>query len=166
MTYGLDCRTPYCKFYTGVVDEEMNFYAFGPDCINMQKIEPETALDYSYIDQIIQNGLNDNCKQMIDQFDSLNKSDIEMQELLGNWIDFTIRKEYINDSGRVKLSPNMAVISYKELMVNKDSDYYSDEPNKSMHDIYMSWANQLVKDEKDLINRYEKTQLINQLLKL
>ena len=166
MTYGLDCRVPYCKFYTGVVDENMNFYAFGSDCISMQKITPEDVLDYSPIEQIIEKGLSDNCQKMIDQFDSITFSKEGIYELLGNWVDFTLRKEYINDSGKVKLASNMAVTAYRELCINKDGDFYTDEPSISMHDLYNSWANQLVKDDKDITNRYEKTKLINQMLKL
>ena len=166
MTYGLDCKTPYCKFYTGVVDQEFNFYAFGGDCISMQKIEPETALDYTGVDQIIKNGLSDNCKEMINQFDSMSTVQEAMLEHLGDWVDYTLRKEYINDSGKVKLSANMAVNAYKLLMIDKDSDYYSDAPEVSMHDMYCSWASQITSDDKDLTNRYEKTQLINKLFNL
>ena len=103
---------------------------------------------------------------MIDQFDSITFSKEGIYELLGNWVDFTLRKEYINDSGKVKLASNMAVTAYRELCINKDGDFYTDEPSISMHDLYNSWANQLVKDDKDITNRYEKTQLINQMLKL
>lgn len=166
MAYGLDCRVPYCKFYTGVVDDEMNFYAFGGDCINLQKITEDSAIDYEQVDVIVKNGLSDNCPEMLQQFDEMFTSETVMKQHLGDWIDFTLRKEYINDSGKVKLSSTMAVNAYKDLMLDKDCDYYSDEPEKSMHLIYSAWANQIVHDEKDLTNRYEKTQLLNQLLKL
>jgi len=166
MTYGLDCKNPYCKFYTGVIDENMNFYAFGGDCIKMQKIEPDTALDYSCLPDLIEHGLSDNCQTMLDQFDHIFINQENLQALLGEWVDFALQKEYINDSGKVKLASNMAVNAYKSIMLDRESNFYSEDPEKSIHDLYCSWAEQITKDDKDFTNRYEKTQLINQMFKL
>ena len=51
-------------------------------------------------------------------------------------------------------------------MINKDSEYFVDGDEIPMPEILKSFLSQVSSDEKDLINRYEKTQLINQLLKL
>ena len=94
---------------------------------------------------------------------------IEVDDILpklGEWVDFTIKKEYINSAGKVKLSNNLPIEVYKELLLNKDSDYYSNSNSIFTTNILACFLNQVATDDKDLINRYEKAQLINQLLKL
>lgn len=166
MSYALDVKTPICKFYTGVIDPDLVFYAFGGNCIHIQKIEPDTAIDYTSVQTIIDNGLKDNCQFILDQNVSRSISKDKMNENLGNWIDFAIKKEYINDSGRIKLSTNIPIEAYKSLIINRDSDYFVDGDEIPMPEILKSFLIQISEDDKDLINRYEKTQLINQLLKL
>ena len=166
MAYALDVKTPICKFYTGVIDSDMVFYAFGADCISIQKIEPNTAINYTFVQTIIDNGLKDNCQFILNQNTSRSIDKDKITENLGEWIDFTIKKEYINDSGKIKLSTGLPIEAYKSLMINRDSDYFIDGDKIPMPEILKSFLVQISEDDKDLINRYEKTQLINQLLKL
>lgn len=166
MAYALDVKNPICKFYTGVVDQDFVFYAFGANCINIQKIEPDTAIDYTSVQTIIDNGLNDNCQFILNQNVSRNIDKDKIIENLGEWIDFAIKKEYINDSGKIKLSTGIAIEAYKSLMIDRDSDYFVDKDEIPMPEILKSFLIQISEDDKDIINRYEKTQLVNQLLKL
>lgn len=166
MSYALDVKTPVCKFYTGVVDEDMNFYAFGKDCISIQEIEVETPINYTFLNAVILNGLNDVCQKMIKQFKDINYKSSDLHSILGKWIDFTITKEYSNDFGKIKLSSNMAVEAYKQIAIDKDSEFYSESKERNLNDLYRAWSSQVEKDDKDIINRYEKTQLINRLFKL
>lgn len=166
MSYALDVRIPVCKFYTGVVDQSMNFYAFGADCIQIQKIEPETPINYTGVDTIINNGLKDNCDFILNQNLSRILPKCDMLNKLGEWVDFTLKKEYINDAGKVKLSNTMPIESYKLLMMDKDSDYYSEDVSLYLPDILGAFLSQIADDDKDIVNRYEKTQLVNQMLKL
>lgn len=166
MAYTLDVKTPICKFYTGVVDSDFVFYAFGADCISVQKIEPDTPINYTFLQTIIDNGLKDNCQFILNQNVTRSISKDKIIENLGEWIDFTIKKEYINDSGKIKLSTGFPIEAYKALMINRDSDYFVDGDEIPMPEILKSFLIQISTDDKDLINRYEKTQLVNQLLKL
>lgn len=166
MAYALDVKTSICKFYTGVVDSDLVFYAFGADCINIQKIEPDTAINYTFVQTIIDNGLKDNCQFILNQNTSRSIDKDKITENLGEWIDFAIKKEYINDSGKIKLSTGLPIEAYKSLIINRDSDYFIDGDKVPMPEILKSFLVQISEDDKDLINRYEKTQLINQLLKL
>lgn len=166
MSYALDIKTPVCKFYTGVVDENMNFYAFGKDCLNIQEIEVDTPLNYTLLNTIIQNGFKDVCMKMIKQFKDIKYKSVDIYKILGEWIDFTITKDYGTDFGKVKLSSNMAVEAYKQIAINKDSEFYSEAAERNLNDLYRAWSSQIEKDDKDIINRYEKTQLINKLFKL
>lgn len=166
MAYSLDTRTPICKFYTGVVDIHGVFYAFGPDCIQIQKIEPETAIDYSGVQGVINAGLNDNCREILQQNVTRVLPKSEMFNTLGSWIDFTLKKEYINDSGKIKLSNTLPIEAYKLLTLEKDSDYYTERDSSTYSEILGALCSIVHSDDKDIINRYEKTQLINQMLKL
>ena len=83
MAYALDVKNPICKFYTGVVDQDFVFYAFGANCINIQKIEPDTAIDYTSVQTIIDNGLNDNCQFILNQNVSRNIDKDKIIENLG-----------------------------------------------------------------------------------
>lgn len=166
MVYALDVKNPICKFYSGVVDLDFNFYAFGANCISIQKIEPETPINFTSLQSIIDNGLKDNCEIILSQNTQRSISKNIMTNTLGEWIDFSIKKEYINDSGKVKLSNSMPIEAYKKLIIERESDYYTDEDNIEYPELLQSFLSQITEDEKDIINRYEKTQLINQMLKL
>lgn len=166
MAYAIDVKSPYCKFYTGVIDGELNFYAFGGDCIQLQKIEPETPIDFTGIETLIQNGLNDNCQTILIQNNNrcINKADIF--NLLGEWVDYTLKKEYVNDAGKVKLSNSFPIEAYKLLTMQKDSNVYEEGNSILISNILKAFLSQITNDDKDIINRYEKTQLVNNLLKL
>jgi len=166
MSYALDVKTPICKFYTGVVDENMNFYAFGKDCFNIQEIEVETPLNYTFLNAVIQNGIKDVCAKMLKQFKDIKYKSSDIHTMLGKWIDFTITKDYNTDFGKVKLSSSMAIEAYKQISINKDSEFYSEAKERNLNDLYRAWSSQIEKDDKDIINRYEKTQLINKLFGL
>lgn len=164
MSYTLDTRKPMCKFYTGVVDSNLNFYAFGDNCIAIQEIEADNAINYSLVQTIITNGLRDNCQTMLEQLNTvcLPKS----THLIGQWVDFTLKKEYYNEAGKVKLSVSLPVNVYESLTMDQDSDLYVEDNNISLLHILTAFATFISEDGKDLNNRYEKTQLINKLLEL
>jgi len=166
MAYALDVKTPVCKFYSGVVDKDLNFYAFGKDCFSIQEIEPDTPINFTYLSAIINNINTDLCKNMLSQFKSIIYKTAELKNTLGDWVDFTLTKEYSTDLGKVKLSSAMAIEAYKQLNLDKNSDLYSEAANRNLHSLYKAWSKQIAEDDKDLINRYEKTQLVNRLFKL
>lgn len=163
MALGLDVKTPICKFYTGVMDHNAVFYAFGGDCMSIQKVEPETALDYTPIQTIIDNGFKDQCQVMITQMQDLRIPESLLKNKLGEWLDFAMTKEYFNDSGKIKLPTNMALEAYKNITIEKGSDFYSEETLKHLQPIYKAFSSQIGSDDKDLLNRYEKIQLVNQM---
>jgi hypothetical protein len=164
MSYSLDTRKPLCKFYTGVVDPDLNFYAFGDNCMFIQEVEPENALDYSSVQTVFRNGLSDNCQEMLEQLVTVpihNSPDI-----LGHWVDFAIKKEYYNEAGKVRMSVTLPVDVYKSVTMDQDSEFYFDGEEIPMITVLRSFSSFINNDEKDLNNRYEKIQLTNKLLGL
>jgi hypothetical protein len=164
MSYALDTKKPMCKFYTGVVDPDLNFYAFGENCMDIQEIEADTAINYSPIQVIFNNGLRDNCQAMIEQLHTvfIPKS----ITLVGQWVDFALKKEYYNEAGKVRMSVSLPIDVYKVLTMDQDSDLYIEDNEISLIHILKAFSNFVSEDGKDLTNRYEKIQLINRLLEL
>jgi hypothetical protein len=164
MSYSLDTKKPLCKFYTGVVDPDLNFYAFGDDCMHIQEIEPENAIDYSFVQAVFQNGLRDNCQQMLEQLVTVPVSN--SPDTLGHWVDFAIKKEYYNEAGKVRMAVTLPVEVYKTVTMDQDSEFYFDGEEIPMFNVLQSFSYFINNDDKDLNNRYEKIQLVNKLLGL
>jgi hypothetical protein len=86
-------------------------------------------------------------------------------DILGHWIDFAIKKEFVNDAGKVKLSTALPIEVYKDMTMDKDSDFYT-EGKLSVSKVLQAFSSRVSEDQKDLNNRYEKIQLVNKLLEL
>ena len=164
MSYTLDTKKPMCKFYTGVVDPDLNFYAFGENCMSIQELEADTAINYSPVQIIFNNGLRDNCQAMLEQLHAVTIP--KSTALVGEWIDFALKKEYYNEAGKVRLSISLPVDVYTVLTIDQDSDLYLEDNDIPLVHILKTFASFISEDSKDLTNRYEKTQLINRLLDL
>jgi hypothetical protein len=164
MTYTLDTKKPICKFYTGVVDPDLNFYAFGDNCMAIQEMEADTAINYSPVQVIFNNGLRDNCRAMLEQLSSISVP--KSTNLLGDWVDFALKKEYFNEAGKVRLSTSLPIDAYRTLTMDQDADLYVEDDSISLLHILKTFSSFISEDGKDLSNRYEKTQLVNRLLEL
>ena len=54
---------------------------------------------------------------------------------------------------------------FKQLFIDQDSPYYVPEGiNPNMFDVYNSFSQIITDDKKDIMNKFEKTILINRLL--
>lgn len=163
MVYGLDIKTPVAKFYIGDLDRDYNLIAFDPNRYIIQKLESDTAIDYSGIQSLLEgtdmNGL------MINQ---LRRGTIERDTLitkLGEWVDGAMDNVFINDSGKIKLATSLPIDAYKALIKDKDSDFYVPETEEiCLWHIYRTFVSLLSKDDKDIINRFEKTILVSRVL--
>lgn len=165
MVYGLDVKTPICKFYIADIDSDGNIITFDQDAILIQKLESGTPLDYSGIKTLLEK--TDNNAVMINQ---LKKSYIDrdkMIKLLGEWVDYALDGSFTNDGGKVKLATSLPVDVYKLLVKDKDSTFYiPDTKQISVYDVYKTFVSQIRLDDKDIINKFEKTILVKRLLKL
>ena len=165
MIYGLDVKIPIAKFYVADIDQDGNIITFDDNAILLQKLESGVPLNYSGIKSLLEKA--DNNALMINQ---LKKSYIDrdkMIKLLGEWIDYTLDGSFTNDGGKVKLSTSLPVDVYKLLIKDKDSGMYIPETKQiSMYDIYKAFVSLIRIDDKDIINKFEKTILVKRLLKL
>lgn len=163
--YGLDVRKPICKIYRGYLNKDNNnLIAFDSNMINIQEVEPEEILKYTI------KPLMETTSTFPDKVKSLKSKTLSKDEVLvafGKWVDFSLTRWHYNGLHNVKLSPNVAIESYKSLFVDKDSDYFKDSAETAtLYEIYNAFAQNVTNDDKDIMNRFEKTVLINQLLEV
>lgn len=165
MVYGLDVKTPVVKFSVGALDNENdNFIVFDKDSIIIQEIEPDTPLNYNCIISLIEK--TDNINAMISSIKDVFIDRNDIYNLLGQWIDFVLDNGFINECGKIKLSSSMPIDAYKLLTKDRDSEFYvSEELPISLFDVYSAFIS-LIRDDKDIINQFEKTILVDRLLKL
>lgn len=168
MVYGLDVRKPVVKFYSGALDMVCtNLCVFSPDQLNCAALEPEKAINYKPINNIM-NSIEDTIKfiQTLKNT-SFDCSYQHTSEMLGNWIKQCINITYDNGFGKVKVAATTPIDAYKLLFEDKDSRYLIKEPVTNMYNIYGAFT-QIFTDsmKRDIMNICEKTLLVKQILNI
>ena len=166
MVYGLDVRKPIAKFYSGALDAVCtNLCVFSPDQLSCQEIEPESPLNYKPLNSII-----DNIESTIEfirkmQNTEFNCSYQNTSEQLGNWIKRCMNFSFNKGFGKVKLSTSTPIDAYKLLFEDEDSRYLVKSADCNMYNVYGAFT-QIITDglKKDVMNQFEKTSLVKQIL--
>lgn len=161
--YGLDCKTPVVKIYRGYMNRAcMNLSVFSPTWLNVQEIQPEKEINYN-IHELL--NLANNFKNDLQQLKSVIFEREQMYESLGGWVDFCLRNYYDNGIHKVSITPTLPIKAYKSLFVNEKSNYYiREEREPTLFDVHEAMTQVITDDSKDLINPFEKTLLVNQML--
>ena len=168
MVMGLDVRKPVAKFYNGALNMACtNLCVFSPDYLDCQAIEPESALDFKPLDKLL--GMKDETREILQILNEteFNNSILEQEKHLGKWVRNVMSSSYDNGFQPVKFSVDNAVQAYKSLFVKEDSDYYQIDDVVSMFDVYNAFTKQITNSldkGKDIINTFEKTILLRQIL--
>ena len=168
MVMGLDTRKPVAKFYSGALNGACtNLCVFDPGYLFCQQIEPETALDYKPLDKVLD--MKDTTKEILTALHEthfVNRVE-ELERNLGKWCRNAMHQTYDSGFQPVKLSIDNVVQAYKSLFEKEDSDYYQVGEVVNMFDVYNAFTQQITnaRDKgKDLINMFEKTLLLRQIL--
>lgn len=166
MVYGLDLKKPVVKFYVGVIDvNTQNFLTFDKTSIIVREIESNTPFDYTCIQSLIEK--TDNIKVMVNQLKHNYLDRTKIVDYLGRWINFIITKCIINEGGKIKIAKTVPIEAFESLVIDKDSEnYISTDKEISFYDIYNSFASIIRNDDKDIVNKFEKTILIDEMLGL
>lgn len=168
MVMGLDVRKPIVKFYSGSLNSACtNLCVFNPECLECQLIEPETALNFKPLDRII--ALKDETYKLLNVMKKtkFNNSILEQEKHLGKWVRNAMNSTYNNGFQPVKFSVDNAIQAYKMLFVKEDSPYYQIQSEVDLFDVYGAFTQQITSERdksKDLINLFEKTLLLRQIL--
>lgn len=163
MLYALDTRKPVVKIYTGALNMAcLNLCVFSPDALNVAELEPTTAINYSPINLLM--GMNDTIKSTLEKLDKMTFNRNEIYEDLGLWIDRCITSKFNSGFGTVKIAESAPVNVYKDLFYNEDSNYYTQGEEVDGFTVYNAFTDLITQDKKDLVNKFEKTLLIKEIM--
>lgn len=164
LLYALDTRKPIYKIFKNTVRMAcLNMCVFNPEHLLVQELEPERAMDYTFATTVME--MTDNTKAKLEMMsNSFIKRD-ELTDYLGLWIDRTIGCSYNNGYGKVKLAESIPIEAYKDLVINKDSDYFTESGDICLFDAYNAFTNLICNDKgKDIVNKFEKTYLVSNIM--
>lgn len=166
MVYGLDVRKPVVKLYRGSLNRACtNLCIFNPSFLNVQELEPETAINFKPIETLMKQAEETTAvlKKLRDTEVVYNEARIN--EDLGEWIRKTLHFSQQNVSGKIKLATSTAIDAYKLLYEKEDSPYYVPAGTSSdLFNTYNAWTQVLTSDTKDVMNKAEKTLLVGNIL--
>ena len=163
MLYALDTRKPVVKIYTGALNMAcLNLCVFNPDALNVAELEPTTAINYSPINLLM--GMNDTIKSTLEKLDKMIFNRNEIYEDLGLWIDRCITSKFNSGFGTVKIAESAPVNVYKDLFYNEDSNYYTKGEEVDGFTVYNAFTDLITQEKKDLVNKFEKTILIKEIM--
>ena len=163
MLYAFDTRKPVVKMYTGALNMAcLNLCVFNPDALNVAELEPITAINYSPINLLM--GMNDTIKSTLEKLDKMIFNRNEIYEDLGLWIDRCITSKFNSGFGTVKITESAPINVYKDLFYNEDSNYYTKGEEVDGFTVYNAFTDLITQDKKDLVNKFEKTLLIKEIM--
>ena len=168
MVYGLDVKNPVVKIYKGGLNMACtNLTVFSPEFLNVQELEPDTAINYKVVNQLMEQ--TDNLSVMLKKLKSTYidaGSQEDREKHLGKWVDFTLRESYNANYGKIKIASSMPIDVYKDLFIDSDSDYYTPNGiNPSLFNVYNTFTDIISNDKgKDLLSKVEKCILVSNML--
>lgn len=162
--YGIDVKRPVAKIYRGYLNQACtNLTVFNPQWMQIQDLAPGDPINYSGLKTLLEQ-TNDFAAKV----EKLQKTFIDREDRkhqLGNWVDFALREAQDYGFGKVKIAVSTPVDAYKQLFLDSESQYYIPEGvNPSLFDVYNSFTQIVTDDKKDIMNKFEKTMIINRLL--
>jgi hypothetical protein len=168
MVYGLDVRKPIYKIYKGGLNMACtNLCIFNPDFLDIQEIEPETAVNFRSLERLMEQ-TDDMRVRLNNMFNyEIPYIETDIDQMLGKWVRNTIDQSYDKGFGKVKLATSTAIDAYKLLYCKKDSPYYV-EPGQTtnMFNVYNAFTQLITDDDRDIVNKAEKTILLQNILEI
>lgn len=166
MVYGLDVRKPVVKFYNGALDMACtNLCIFSPEELHCAAIEPESAINYKPVLNIM-----NNIEEVISFIKKLTNMEvscdyIKTSTMLGDWVKNCMKLSFDNGFGKVKIATSTPIDAYKLLFDKEDSRYLVKDSSTTMYNIYGAFTQIITNNlHKDMINQCEKTYLVKQIL--
>lgn len=167
LLYGLDVRKPIVSMYRGYLNQACtNLTVFNPEWIRTYELEPETPIDYSPIKGLMES--TSNFKTSLDTIKGINLERVNKELHLGQWIDNALKLDLDTGFGKVKISPAHVIKAYKQLFLDQSSEYFIPEGHNdvNMFDVYNSFTQVVTDDKKDIMQKFNKTRLISDVLEL
>ena len=164
--YALDTRKPIVKQYVGAIRSAcLNLCVFNPSALQVQELEPEQAINYSFLTNCL--SITDNINATLKQLSNVEYTKEECFTQLGTWVDncLSSKNNFTTVGGKVKLSETIPVEAYKNLFYNDKSEYFTQNDIVTGFDVYQSFTDLICNGKKaDLVNRFEKTYLVKEIM--
>lgn len=167
IVYGLDVKTPVYKVYRGYLNRACtNLCVFDPQWQQVYELKPGENFTYSITNlmELVSN-FETKIKHMKSTY--LSSDPTERHRLLGNMIEKSTLIEHRNVGGKIKISNSMVINAYESVYLDSESKYYIANGQESTLFNYHNAFTQIIRDDKkDILNRFEKSLLINNLFGL
>lgn len=162
LVYTLDSRVPVYKVYRAYMDKQTeNLYVFDKDWLVVKELKPETRISYG-VKPLMEKTSNFPAKIKKMKGTFLDSS--KMTALLGEMVEKAIIYNYDGVGGKIKLASSDVVKAYTDVCLNSTSHYYvGPTVEGTMHNFYSAVCAQIT-GGKDIINRFEKTILVGQII--
>lgn len=166
MLYALDTRKPLVKIFKNALNMAcLNMCVFNPDFINVQDLEPEAAVDYNPVKYIL--NLEDNTRAKLEAISKISIDPEDLKEAMGRWIDNCIRYKYTSTYGTIKIAETMPIEVYKNILLDAKSPYYRKDQVIDGFTIYNAFTDIITNDKgKDIVNKFEKILMVENILKV
>lgn len=164
LVYGLDVKKPIVKLYRGYLNQVCtNLTVFNPQWLNVQELLPGDPINFNPIKELLES--TNDFKEKLDDLKNTYIDRNARKSYLGNWVDYSLRESQDYGFGKVKIAVSTPIDAYKELFIDSESAYYIPEGiDPNMYDIYNAFTQIITDDKRDLMNKFEKTMIINRLL--
>lgn len=167
LLYALDTRKPVYKIFKNTVRQAcLNMCVFSPELLSVRELEPEAAMDYTFVNQVME--LTDNTRAMLENLSNNYIKRNELFDNLGHWVDNCISSKFNSGFGTVKLAESTAIDAYKQLVIDEKSDYFTPAGEDiCMFNAYNAFTDIITHDKgRDIVNKYEKIYLVKDILGL
>jgi hypothetical protein len=149
--------------YTGALNMAcLNLCVFNPDALDVAELEPESAINFSPVNILM--GMTDTIKVTLEKMSKKIYTRDSIYEELGLWIDRSITAKYNSGFGTVKIAESGPINVYKSLFYDEDSNYYTKGDEVNGFTVYNAFTDLITQDKKDLVNKFEKTLLVKEIM--
>ena len=166
LVYGIDVRKPVVKIYRGYLNQACtNLCVFNPQWLNVQDLIPGEPINFAPVKHLMED--TSNFAVTLQKLKDTYLDRAERKRYLGEWVDYSLRESQDYGFGKVKIAVSTPIDAYKQLFIDQDSAYYiPDGYDPTLFDVYNSFTQILTDDTKDIMNKFEKTMIINRLLEV
>jgi hypothetical protein len=154
------------KIYRGYLNQACtNLCVFNPKWINVQELLPGDPINFNPIAELMQ-AIND-VPMMLQKLKSTYFNREEQTNHLGRWVDRALSEDEDYGFGKVKIAVSTPIDAYKSLFKDEKSEYYIPPGyDPTYFDVYNALTQIITDDKKDIMNKFEKTMIVNRLLEL
>lgn len=158
--YGLDVRKPIAKIYRGRINSACtNLSVFSPDDLVVSKV---SNIDYTNVKRLAEH--TDDFAVTIKALKEQYIEQEKVHEKLGKMVDLSMTYAYETNHGKFRLPPKWILDAYRNVYIESNNPYYVKAPQESSLFNFYNAVTQSITDDKDILNRYEKTLVVNMIV--